>query len=364
MSLSHASSRAFKHLCVLAAALLAGAPTAFAQGDPAAKPLEPYRDQIVAEVEHEPITLHELELAARLTTEYRDLIDNNKNNVAAIRQSLNRQLDLLLDERVLLLECNKDKIALNKDDEKRVEREVERYAEPHGGVEGLKALLNKIGVPFDYFVERRKTNLLIAKLLLKNVSRDIYVAPETIRKYYDEHKREKYRRDAVTKYYEVDVYTNLAAARVPDDVKPLADKWSPEEAQKYADKVREKLVKNPGEWRSICGASTMDQSAVEKSGLNQVPGTDKLELSLGDLGKAIDNLKPGEVSQVVKSAIGYHVFCLKERSGPDVLPFSEVQHQIQESLRQEIWQERLKAWIARVKDEHPVRKYLPLTDER
>ena len=41
-----------------------------------------------------------------------------------------------------------------------------------------------------------------------------------------------------------------------------------------------------------------------------------------------------------------------------------MQHQIQETLRQEIWQERLKAWIARVKDEHPVRKYLPLGDER
>lgn len=348
---------------MLAAALLTGAPTALAQGDPAAKPLDPYRDQIVAEVEHEPITLHELELAARLTTEYRDLIDNNRSNVAAIRQSLNRQLDLLLDERVLLLECNKDKITLTKDDEKRVEREVERYAEPHGGVEGLKALLGKIGVPFDYFVERRRTNLLIAKLLLKNVSRDIYVAPETIRKYYEEHKREKYRRDAVTKYYEVVIYDNLLG-RIPDDVLPLKDKWNTDEAKKYADKVREKLVKNPGEWRSICGASTMDAAAVDKSGLNQVPGTDKLADSLPQTGAAIDNLKPGEVSQVVKSSIGYHIFCMKERSGPDVLPFSEVQHQIQESLRQEIWQERLKAWIARVKDEHPVRKYLPLTDER
>ena len=32
----------------------------------------------------------------------------------------------------------------------------------------------------------------------------------------------------------------------------------------------------------------------------------------------------------------------------------------QETLRQEIWQERLKAWINRVKDDHPSRKYLPL----
>src|SRR5262249_11088706 len=132
------------------------------------------------------------------TKEYRDLIDNTPGNVAAIRAALDQQLQLLLDEKILLLECTKDKITLTKDDEKRIDREVERYAEPHGGLEGLKALLAKIGVPFDYFVERRKTNLLIAKLLLKNVSRDIYVEPEKIRKYYDEHKRERFRRDAVT----------------------------------------------------------------------------------------------------------------------------------------------------------------------
>jgi peptidyl-prolyl cis-trans isomerase SurA len=362
--LSRGTFRFLRHLC-LPSALLASALVASAQQNPATKPQETYRDQIVAEVEHEPITLHELELAARLTTEYRELKDNQPGNIAAIRQSLKKQLELLLDEKILVIECTKDKITLSKDDEKRIDREVERYAEPHGGLEGLKALLAKIGVPYEYFVERRKTNLLIAKLLLKNVSRDIYVEPEKIRKYYDEHKREKFRRDAVTKFYQVDIYANLAAARIPEDVKPLKDRWNAEEAQRYAERVREKLAKSPSEWRSIAGASTMDQSAIDRSGLVQVPGVTPMADSMaGDLGKAIDALKPGEVSPVVRSAFGYHVFCLKERSAVDVLPFSEVQHQIQETLRQEIWQERLKAWIARVKDEHPVRTYLPIQEER
>jgi len=356
-------------LCLLVA--LSSGALAVAQQNPAAKPEEPYRDQIVAEVEHEPITLHELELAARLTTEYRDV--KQAGNIALIRQTLKKQLELLLDERVLLIECTKDKITLTKDDEKRIDREVERYAEPHGGLEGLKALLNKIGVPYEYFVERRKTNLLIAKLLLKNVSRDIYVEPEKIRKYYDEHKREKFRRDAVTKFYQIDIYNNLGAARISDDVlrfesvkdaKGLDAVWNVGEAKKYAENVRERLAKSPTEWRSLAGATTMDNSMVERNGLVQFPGTATLESQMGDLGKAVDNLKAGEVSQVIASKYGFHIFCLKERSGVDVLPFSEVQHQIQETLRQEIWQERLKAWIARVKDEHPVRTYLPIQEER
>lgn len=349
---------ALKHLCVSLALVGATAGTAFAQARPEANPVEPYRDQIVAEVEHEPITLHELELAARLTTEYRALKDNQHDNSAALKQSLEKQLDLLIDERILLFECNKEKITLSKDDEKRVEREVERQAEPHGGVEGLKALLVKIGVPYDYFVERKRTNLLIGKLLLKNVSRDIYVEPERIRKYYEEHKHQDFRRDAVMKFFQVDIYNELTNARVPDEVKPLSTKWSQDEAKRYAETVRKRLAQNPSEWRSIVQASTMDSSAVERAGFTQLAGSKAADSIAGDLGKAVDALKLGEVSQVLTSGIGFHIFCLKERSGEDVLPFGEVQHEIQERLRQEIWQERLKAWINRVKEDHPPRRYL------
>ncbi len=354
------SLKLLRHFCVLG--VLAASTEASAQPRPEAKPQDAYRDQIVAEVDHEPITLHELELAARLTSEYRDLKDNHPENNLAIRQSLRKQLDLLLDERVLLIECNKEKIALSKDDEKRIEREVDRQAEPHGGIEGLKALLSKIGVPYDYFVERKKTSLLIGKLLLKNVSRDIYVEPERIRKYYEEHKLEsRFHQEAVTKFYQVDIYTNPFVARIPDEIKQICPKgWNETEAKKFAEKVRDRLAKNTTEWRSIAQASTMDASMVERAGLMQVTGGKPIAEDMGALGKAVDALKPGEVSQVLTSVIGFHIFCLKERSPEDVLPFSEVQHEIQERLRQEIWQERLKAWINQVKDEHRPTVYLPI----
>jgi len=344
-------------LSVLAALAALGA-VAQAQSRPEAKPEEPYRDQIVAEVEHEPITLHELELRARLTVEYRNLRDNHPSDSRIIRETLDKQLDLLIDERILLLECQKEKIALDKTDEKRIEREVDRQAEPHGGIDGLKALLSKIGVPYDYFVEVKRTNLLVGKLLLKNVSRDIYVEPEKIRRYYDEHKQLRFRREAVTKFYQVDIWNVLAGARVPAEITSLQNVWNAVEAEKYAKVVRDRLAKNPSEWRTISQASTMDASMVERAGLYQLEGNKSAEAQMGDLGKTVDALKPGEVSPVVPSAVGFHVFCLKERSQEDVLPFSEVQHEISERLRQEIWQERLKAWINRVKEDHPARKYL------
>src|SRR2546430_1665384 len=79
---------------------------ALGQPRPEAKPQEPYRDQIVAIVEHEPITLHELELAARLTADYRSLKDN-QGDKTEIRKALEKHLELLIDERILLIQSNK-----------------------------------------------------------------------------------------------------------------------------------------------------------------------------------------------------------------------------------------------------------------
>ena len=132
---------------------------------------------------------------------------------------------------------------------------------------------------------------------------------------------------------------------------PLQKAWNDDEAMKFATSIRERAAKSPSEWRAIATAATMDASAVEKGGLVQVAGGKPLGDEIGILGEAADKLKVGEVSPVVPSKLGYHVLCMKERSGPDVLPFSEVQHEISEKLRNEIWHERLNAWIKRVKDE-------------
>jgi hypothetical protein len=328
---------------------------------PEAKPADAYRDQIVADVEHEPITYHELELRAQLTAEYRDLKDNQPDNKRAIQQSLHRLLETLIEERLLLQQCSKDKLTLTKDDEKRLDREIERLAEPHGGIEGLKRVLARIRVPYDYFVECRKTNLLITKLLFKNVPHDTYVGPQLIRRYYEENKREKFKRDAVTKFFEIDVYTDVDfnSTRVPAEVKKLEKQWSAETARKYAGDVRAKLVRDPNAWRQIATESTMNVASAVEGGLVQVAGDKPLVDQMGLLGEAADKLQPGEVSPVLETKLGFHIICMKQRSPADVLPFSEVQREISNRLCDEIWQERLKAWIGKVKAEAFYRIYLP-----
>ena len=379
------------------------------QSRPEAKPTDAYRDQIVAEVEHEPITYHELELAARLTAEYRDLKGNQPDNKRALQQSLVKILETLIEERLLLQQCTKEKLTLTKEDEKRLDREIERQAEAYNGVEGLKVRLKDIGVPYDYFVERKKTNILITKLIFKNVSHEIYVEPERIRRYYEENKHEKFKRDAVTKFFQIDIYRDLASNRIPTDLVKHASEvaakkdvvnqlappsptsefdpvegvrvpraapspppkpsvlevlenegWNSATARHYAEQVRVRLLSDKTAWRQIATDTTMNAAAVSDGGLVQVAGDKPLADQMGPLGAAADRLQPGEVSPVIDDArSGFHIICMKQRSPADVLPFSEVQREIADRLRNEIWQERLKAWIGKIKADAFYRIYLP-----
>src|SRR5438105_13697588 len=103
----------------------------------------------------------------------------------------------------------------------------------------------------------------------------------------------------------------------------------------------------------------MNAAEDEDAGLVQVDGDKPLADQLGILGEAADKLKPGEVSPVIETKVGFHIICMKQRSPADVLPFSEVQREIADRLRNEIWQERLKAWIGKIKGDAFYRIYLP-----
>ncbi|MBI3725518.1 peptidyl-prolyl cis-trans isomerase [bacterium] len=346
---------------MLAAALsvsLAGA--ARGQGQSEARPPEAYRDQIVAEVEHEPITLHELEVRAQLTNEYRELKKANPENSQVLRNYLEHTLDLLVNERLVLLECKKDKIALTKEDEKRIDRIVEHQAQIQGNLDELKKSLATIGVSFEAWVELQRSNLLQGKLLLRKISRDIYVEPERLRRFYDEYKRERFRRDAVTKVLEVEISLDLKTSRVPDEVKALEGKWCADEARRYAETVRERLVKSPSEWKRIASECTMNASEVESGGLIQVSGSPpKLLADQFVWGEAADKLKVGEVSPVIATKHGYCLICMKERTGEDFLPFSEVQHEIGELLKTKLWTERADAYARRLREDAFIRFYVP-----
>jgi parvulin-like peptidyl-prolyl isomerase len=325
-----------------------------------------YRDGIVAEVNGEAITRHEVEVFSRLTAEYRSMLKQAQGipNVAERRNVfLKTQLDTLIEERVLMQEAAKQKLALEKPDERRLDREIERLSLQYGGVEGLKRQLENIGVPYDYFVDRKRSNMLIGKLLLKNVSREIFVPPEQIRRYYNEH-QEKYPRKGRIVLRHLMLYSAIEPAdlkQAPHAVREIEQKegWNADKALEVAKLLHRKALDPGGDFAAIAREWTMGDHA--KEGGLCVFDQEDVPL-LPPVGGIASQLKAGEITDPIISRLGVHLVQMVERRAPGVLPFHEVQREIEHRLKSDAWQERLKAWIKRLRDEAVEKSYLKGSD--
>ncbi len=66
------------------------------------------------------------------------------------------------------------------------------------------------------------------------------------------------------------------------------------------------------------------------------------------------SLSPGEVSQVVKTPMGYHIFRLDKREAQRMLSFSEVKEKIKEKLLEEKKEQALSKWLEKLKAQYRV----------
>jgi len=69
------------------------------------------------------------------------------------------------------------------------------------------------------------------------------------------------------------------------------------------------------------------------------------------------SLNPGQVSQVVKTALGYHIFRLDRKEKARMLTFPEVRDRIKRKLLEEKRDKALKEWLTKLKDEYKVKIY-------
>ncbi len=83
----------------------------------------------------------------------------------------------------------------------------------------------------------------------------------------------------------------------------------------------------------------------------------------GQLLKAVEEalfaLKPGEVSDVVKTRIGYHLIKAVERKPETTVPFEDVKDRLRTLLQQEKGQQEANAYIAKVRERAAVQTFLP-----
>jgi parvulin-like peptidyl-prolyl isomerase len=325
--------------------LLALAAPGWAQGEPTHN----YPDGIAAIVEGEPITRHELELACQLRADFRQVGSGERRKAI-----LAHELEEMIKQRVLLKKVKDEGIEFTKNDQARLQWELSRRARDRRGIDGLKEDLASIGVPYDYFVQRQKTNILVGKLLVKTISRDIFITPAEIRRFYLANP-ERFATKGEIRLRQIVLYPEPSQG-YRSDPPGLAEELKAWDAMATAEALRQRAQAGE-DFRELAKSTSMGVHWKEDERYDT-------DTRLGDvlvppLPQIVSKLEVGQLSEVIESPRGsLHLVMVLSRRPPGVLPLPEVQREIEAALKEQVWRQRLDTWITEQRSKAHVISFL------
>jgi peptidyl-prolyl cis-trans isomerase C len=126
------------------------------------------------------------------------------------------------------------------------------------------------------------------------------------------------------------------------DVK--SDAAKKEEARKKMEDIQ-KRVKKGEDFATLAKDFSQDASAAQGGDLGTIPR--------GRMPKALDDaafsLKPGEVSNVVETEVGFHLIKVHEKKPEQVVPFKDVEEKIRQHLSNQKLTQRVNEYLNEVK---------------
>jgi peptidyl-prolyl cis-trans isomerase SurA len=286
-----------------AGVLAAPVPADSAQGSPGVQVI----DRIIVVVNDEVITRHELENRTRAAT-------------AQLRQQgaplppqpvLEKQiLERMIMDRVQLQFAKETGLRV---DDTELDRAITRIADENKlSLQQLRAALEKDGIPFSRFREDIRNEITVARLREREVESRITVAESEVENFI----RTRQDPDARGEDYEI----SHILVTVPE-------KASPEIIQARRARAEQALaeIRNGTDFRQVA-ATFSDAPDALKGGSLGWRSASRLPALFLD---AVRELRPGEVSGVLRSPNGFHVLRLNERRGstmPVTLRQTRVRH--------------------------------------
>ncbi|MFO1518154.1 MAG: peptidyl-prolyl cis-trans isomerase [bacterium] len=298
-----------KPIRILLAGLLLWAPLACGKPKPT---------DVVARVAGEPIVVDDvLQALYRDRDKYGDDAFQKKDRFLKIKERL---LEDLIQKKILTKEAIKQGIVVNDDDlEKEIHKYKSRYTE-----RDFQKILEARKIDYQTWREVKRANLMADKLIEQKLFADLKISEEKMREYYDQHREE---------------FTQPEAVKIRQIVT---------ENQGSAEAVLKKLKEGENFARMAHDLSIAP---------DRMQGGDLGFISRGSFPKEFEvcfDMKVGELSPVVSSLYGFHIFKVIEKRPAKQLPFEEVKGQIEEWLKEKAREEAFQAYYEKLRKEYPV----------
>lgn len=285
-------------------------------------------NKIIATVDGDPITLFQLKQFTERNIRGREMQGADR---AAV-------LDTLITEQIVAKEVAEKGIIVR-------DEEVQRYIDNIKARNNLDDMqleqaLAAQGLTMAAYRQQIRQDLQRQQLVSREIRGKVSITPEDVRRYYDAHREE---------FGTGDIGFQVAhiVLRLPPDAP--SDRVASTMAK--ADEVRARVAQG-ADFAEVARVVSEDVSAKDGGSIGWFkPG----EL-LDEMDKAVAKLKPGEISEPVRTKIGVHVIKLVARraAGNDG-PEGEVAEQIKDKLYAQALEERFQKWISEdLKKQHQI----------
>ena len=280
-------------------------------------PDSPLNSPIVAVIGEDTILLSEFEKALSITTGQLEL-DQNEKELAALKENL---LDQLINERLSIAEADRFQIEISPSElDAAVSKMKGSYTD-----EEFQLLMAEQKIEKQEWVEQLRKEILIQKVVRLATDRPVEILDEEIVNYFETHK-EEFQKGASVRARQIVVPTQEEANEIRELLLGRQD---------FTEVARSRSISPDSSLGGDLGFFTIEEMPKE------------FEIVFG--------LKIGEISPVVKSPYGYHLFEVTEQSPGKTLGLQEASDIIREILIEKKRKQLYTEWIADLKQKKGIK---------
>jgi peptidyl-prolyl cis-trans isomerase SurA len=276
---------------------------------------------IVASVDGEPITARDVEqfgAAVGHPVNAEDIADDPSAK-AALKGLISQKL----------LEKEIDQYS-SKIDEEQIDNYIEVVRrEKHMTPEQFKAALAQSGMSMEEFRKHAREELEKEMMIRQQVRQRVEISNADIQAFYDAHKADF--TVATEKLKVAQILIGVPQNATPQQVAALQTK---------ADKIRA-VAAGGADFAALARKYSDDESRNNGGELGWFGPQDILDQIYG----AVKNLKPGDISQVVRTSHGFHILKLEEHQVAGLQPLAEVKEEIRNQLINQRANAELENWV-------------------
>jgi parvulin-like peptidyl-prolyl isomerase len=288
-------------------------------------------DRVVAVVNDEVITQAELDTFLRPVYEQYSKEYSGQELVKVINEVRQKILSQMIEDKLVYQEAVLAGIDVKEED---VEKEFQAFKAKMEKPEELDAMLEREGLTMKALRERLKKQAMVRQLQDREIRSKVIVSPTEVEDFYKKNPDQFKTKERVR--------VKSLTIKKSDEAreKGLTDEKAKQRIELLSQKLRiyrnfDQLVKDFSE-----------DSHAKQDGLGEW-------IERGAMIESVDNVifkaSIGEVTGVVETPIGYHIFRIEEREPEKVRYFEEVKDQIAGYLFQQKGAARFKDWMEEVK---------------